>query len=189
VTTADRTPRRARRSDAQRNYELLLAAARAVFAERGADAPLDDIARRAGIGNATMYRHFPTRRDLLVAVYADEVTTLCDLGESLLDTHAPADALFAWLGAFVTHVATKRDLALSIPDDGGQRSALFQAWHESMHTVAARLLTRAQSAGAATDATPPDLLALASGIAATSASDEQAQRCLDLLRRGIAPER
>lgn len=181
-------PQRARRSDAQRNYELLLAAAREVFHERGVDAPLDDIARRAGIGNATMYRHFPARRDLLVAVYADEVTALCDLGESLLDSRSPVDALFAWLGAFVTHVATKRDLALSIPDDGGQRSVLFQRWHQSMHTVAARLLKRAQSSGAAPGASPRDLLTLASGIATTSAGDEQALRCLDLLRRGVAPQ-
>src|SRR5262245_59292327 len=68
--------RRPRRADAQRNHDLLLAAAREIFSERGADAPLNEVARRAGIGNATMYRHFPDRRELIIAVYADEVAAL-----------------------------------------------------------------------------------------------------------------
>src|SRR5664279_10974 len=85
-----------RRADARRNYDLVLQAAREVFAERGAEAPLDDIARRAGVGNATMYRHFPTRRDLILAVYSDEVTQLCEHGTTLLVQEPPDDALFAW---------------------------------------------------------------------------------------------
>jgi AcrR family transcriptional regulator len=97
-----------------------------VFSDHGADAPLDDIARRAGIGNATMYRHFPTRRELIVAVYADEVAALCAQGEAMLAEESPGDALFGWLRAFIAHVAARRELALAIPDDeGGQRSALF----------------------------------------------------------------
>jgi AcrR family transcriptional regulator len=181
-----RPPRRPRRADAQRNHELLLAAAREVFTERGADAPLDDIARRAGIGNATMYRHFPTRRDLIVAVYTDEVAALCAQGEALLEDQSPGDALYVWLRAFVGHVATKRDLALALPEDqGGQRSALFDGWHQAMRSTASRLLIRAQScgtAGAHLDAS--DLLALASGIAVASADTQQAERCLELLRHG-----
>ena len=74
---------RPRRADARRNYERVLAAAKEVFGELGVTAPLDEIARRAGVGNATMYRHFPTRRELVIAVYADEVSTLCELGQSL----------------------------------------------------------------------------------------------------------
>src|SRR5690242_8753984 len=107
-------PRRPRRADAQRNYERLLATAREVFDEHGADAPLDEIARRAGIGNATMYRHFPTRRELIIAVYADEVDALCAQGQALLEKEQPGDALFTWLRSFIAHVATKRDLALAI---------------------------------------------------------------------------
>ncbi|MFC4115332.1 TetR/AcrR family transcriptional regulator [Nonomuraea zeae] len=108
---------RPRRADAQRNYDLLLAAAARVFAERGADAPLDEVARRAGVGNATMYRHFPTRSDLLVAVYADEVAQLCAIGATLLSAESPGEALHEWLRRFMDHVISKRDLATAITDD------------------------------------------------------------------------
>jgi len=183
-------PQRPRRADAQRNYELLLTAAREVFSDRGADAPLDDIARRAGIGNATMYRHFPTRRELIIAVYADEVAALCAQGEAMLADQSPGDALFGWLRAFIAHVAARRELVLAIPDDeGGQRSALFDRWHNAMHSTTSRLLSRAQTCGsvsAGIDAS--DLLTLASGIAVASADTDQAGRCLELLRHGTAPQ-
>jgi AcrR family transcriptional regulator len=179
--------RRPRRADAQRNYDLLLAAAKEVFSERGADAPLDEVARRAGIGNATMYRHFPDRRELLIAVYADEVTALCAQGDALLEDQSPRDALFVWLRAFIEHVAGKRELALAIPSDG-QRPAMFDGWHTAMHATASRLLTRAQSGGAvSTDLGASDLLVLANGIAVATADTDQAERCLALLRRGTAP--
>jgi AcrR family transcriptional regulator len=179
--SSDRRPLRA---DAQRNYDRLLTTAREVFAARGVDAPLDEIARRAGIGNATMYRHFPTRRDLIIAVYADEVAALCAHG----DDEPPGEALFGWLRAFVAHVATKRELAIAIPDDrAGQRSVLFEQWHDAMRTTAARLLLRAQNAGTVgADVDLSDLLALASGIALTSTDAGQTERCLELVRRGIA---
>lgn len=182
-------PRRPRRADAQRNYELLLTTAREVFSERGVDAPLDDIARQAGIGNATMYRHFPTRRELIVAVYADEVAALCAQGETLLEDESSGDALFGWLRAFIAHVTTKRELALAIPNDqGGQRSALFDGWHQAMHSTASNLLTRAQCSGTVrADLDVSDLLALANGIALASVDTEQAERCLGLLRHGITP--
>jgi AcrR family transcriptional regulator len=181
-------PRRPRRADAQRNRELLLSAAREVFSERGVGAPLDEVARRAGIGNATMYRHFPDRRELIIAVYADEVQALCAQGEALLDDHSPGDALFAWLRAFIAHVAAKRELALAIPDDhAGQRRALFDSWHKAMHSTASRLLARAQSSGMARpDLDASDLLALANGIAIASVGTDQAERCLELLRNGTA---
>lgn len=182
-------PRRSRRMDARRNYELLLSAAREVFNARGVDAPLDDIARRAGIGNATMYRHFPTRRELIIAVYADEVATLCLQGEALLEEVSPGDALFSWLRAFIAHIATKRELALALANDqGGQRSALFERWHEAMHATASALLTRAQRSGAIrADLDVSDLLALANGIALTGVDTGQAERLLLLLRHGIDP--
>jgi AcrR family transcriptional regulator len=181
--------RRSLRADAQRNRGQLLAAAREIFGECGADAPLDEIARRAGVGNATLYRHFPDRRELLIAVYADEVAALCARGETLLADEPPGAALFAWLREFIAHVAAKRDLALAIPGDpAGERSALFDGWHQAMRATTARLLARAQSAGATSvglDAA--DLLALASGIAATAADPGQAERCLALVRDGITP--
>jgi AcrR family transcriptional regulator len=178
-------PPRHRRADARRNAELLLVAAKEVFDQHGVDAPLDDIARRAGVGNATMYRHFPTRRELIVAVYAEEVTALCDRGQALLQDPAPGQALFGWLQAFIAHVASKRALALAIPNDpGGQRSALFAGWH----ATAAALLTRAQRAGAVrADLEVADLLALATAIALTVADTRRTDRLLDLLRRGTDP--
>jgi AcrR family transcriptional regulator len=179
-------PQRRRRADAQRNYDLLVSAARHVFHDHGVDAPLDDIARRAGVGNATMYRHFPTRRDLIIAVYSEEVAALCARSQSLLAADLPSDALFGWLQDFIAHVAAKRELALSITDDRtGQRSALFDRWHHSMHTAASALLTRAQSAGAVRpDLNASELLALANGIALTATDATQAERLVLMIRQG-----
>ncbi|WP_406277068.1 TetR/AcrR family transcriptional regulator [Nocardia sp. NBC_00881] len=179
---------RPRRADARRNYELVLTAAREVFDELGVTAPLDEIARRAGVGNATMYRHFPTRRDMVIAVYAEEVTALGELGRTLLGDPSPADALFAWLRAFIAHVSTKGQLPLSIPDDeAGQRSALYREWHETMHTAAADLLRRAQEAGAIkADLDVADLLASANGIGRAAADVSQADRLLAIVRDGLA---
>ncbi|MFG2600426.1 TetR/AcrR family transcriptional regulator [Streptomyces sp. NPDC048462] len=179
-------PKRRLRADAQRNYELLVAAARDVFHDHGVDAPLDDIARRAGVGNATMYRHFPTRRELIIAVYSEEVAELCAQSQSLLAEDPPGDALFDWLQDFIAHVAAKRELALSITDDRtGHRSALFDRWHHSMHTAASALLTRAQSAGTVrADLNASELLALANGIALTTTDATQAERLVVLVRQG-----
>lgn len=172
------------RADAQRNRALILTTAKKLFAERGPGAPLDDIARHAGVGNATLYRHFPTRRDLLVAVYADEVTDLTAKGEDLLRHDPPADALFTWLKAFIAHVADKGDLARAIPEEG--RSPLFDEWHSAMHETVAPLLARAQEAGTVRpDLDGPDLLALACGIAAAGSDPVRTDRLLRLVREGI----
>ncbi|MBH0780804.1 TetR/AcrR family transcriptional regulator [Nocardia bovistercoris] len=178
---------RPRRADARRNYELVLSAAREVFDELGVTAPLDEIARRAGVGNATMYRHFPTRGDMVVAVYAEEVTALGELGRTLLADPSPADALFAWLRAFIAHISTKSELALSISEDeAGQRSALYREWHETMHTAAADLLHRAQNAGAVeADLDLADLLASANGIGRAASDAAQADRLLAIVRNGL----
>ncbi|MQY18717.1 TetR/AcrR family transcriptional regulator [Nocardia macrotermitis] len=175
------------RADARRNYDLVSAAAREVFDELGVSAPLDEIARRAGVGNATMYRHFPTRRDLVIAVYAEEVTALGGLARTLLDAPSPADALFTWLRAFITHVSTKGQLPLAIPeDDSGQRSTLYQDWHATMHTAAADLLSRAQHSGAIqADLDVTDLLAACNGIGQAAADAPQIDRLLAIVRTGV----
>ncbi|MFC5744922.1 TetR/AcrR family transcriptional regulator [Actinomadura rugatobispora] len=170
-----------RRADARRNHERLLEVARELFEERGAGVPLDEIARRAGAGNASMYRHFPTRRDMIVAVYADEVERLCAKGRDLLDAEAPWDALFTWLRGFVEHVAGKRELILAIPEDrDGERSQLFERWHDAMHATAGALLART---GARHDVA--DLVAAAHGIALAASGPDQAHRLLEYFRRGI----
>jgi AcrR family transcriptional regulator len=172
------------RADARRNYEALVAAAAELFAQRGTDIPLDEVARRAGVGNATMYRHFPTRRDLLVAVYADEVAQLAGLADEMVDRPG---GLFAWLATFVEHVATKRDLALAIPDDEGSRSALFAGWHDRMRAGSGALLERAIQTGEVRPGTDlADLLALANGLALTGVDPTQRARMLDVVRAGLA---
>jgi len=177
-------PARARRSDARDNHALLLAAAKAVFAESGPDAPLDRIARRARIGNATMYRHFPSRRELVIAVYADEVASLTS--GARLDAADPGAELFAWLGLFVEHVRDKRDLALSLTTPAGDHETLFARWHETMHETAAALVDRAKAAGAVTpDVDPLDVLLLCTGIALANAP-ARTPGLLQLIRRGVS---
>jgi AcrR family transcriptional regulator len=175
------------RADAARNLALLLAAARELFAERGPDLPLDEVARRAGVGNATLYRHFPTRGDLIVAVYADEVEALCQRGVDLEAAPDAGAALFEWLDAFVVHIAAKRPLALAVTDNADQRrTRLFEEWHRAITAVAARLLARAATAGAVRDGlTVTDLLALTSAAAIASTDPDHARRLLALLRTGV----
>lgn len=165
------------RADARRNRDALLAAAREVFTELGPDAPLDEIARRAGIGNATMYRHFPARRDLHIAVYADEVAALCARAGDL----SGADGLYAWLGDFIAHVAGKRDLAAALTDDEG--SPEFEAWHDAIRDAVAGLLARAGTS-VRPGVDPVDLLVMATGIALTGAGEERTARLVALLRHG-----
>lgn len=171
-----------------RNTRLLLAAARGLFDERGPDVAMDEVARRAGVGNATLYRNFPTRSDLLVAVYADEVSALCQRGAALLAESSPGEALYAWLDSFVIHVATKRALALAATAGSDeQRSELFGSWHESMRSTAEELLARAQEAGAIRlGLTATDLLALASAAALAGATPDHARQLLEIMRHGFA---
>lgn len=210
-TVPSRAPRR-RRADAQRNYERLLTAAEQVFDKSGVDAPLDDVAREAGVGNATLYRHFPTRRDLIAAVCADEVTAVRTFGELLLDQDAPVDALFGWLRAFIAHVGSKPELASGLtagpphrggldtqptsraspptpepPSAAGPRGQ-FDTWRDAMLETATTLLSRAQVAGfVRADLDPADLLTLANGIALSGAVTDQLDRLLDLARHGATP--
>lgn len=169
------------RADAQRNRDLLLAAAARVFAERGTDAPLDDVARSAGVGNATMYRHFPTRSDLLAAVYADEVAHLCTRAEELRQAESPQEALHEWLRLFMEHITTKRDLALAATD----KTALHAEWHRSMLDTASALLEEAKRAGAVrADLDVRDLLTLVRGITLAATDQAQAERLLSLVSWG-----
>jgi AcrR family transcriptional regulator len=181
------TAARPRRADAARNVQSILAAAKALFDEHGPDVALDEVARRAGVGNATLYRHFPTRQDLIVAVYAGEVTTLREQGAALLDAEPAAEALMTWLDHFVVHVATKRALALAGTENNQRRTELFDEWHKSMRSIAQKLLTRAQQAGTVDPGlTVDDLLALTSAAAIAATGTEDARRLLQLMHHGFA---
>jgi AcrR family transcriptional regulator len=171
-----------RRADATRSINRLTTTAREVFAERGHDAALDEIARRADVGNATLYRHFPTRGDLLVAVYAEEVRELADRGSGLLTAADPAAALLEWLDLFVEHVVTTRVL---VPDEsaGGR---FFAEWHNTMIATAEALLRRAQEqAGVPQEVAVRDLLALAHGAALAGTDLTQSRRLLRLAWHGV----
>ncbi|WP_433226382.1 TetR/AcrR family transcriptional regulator [Microtetraspora malaysiensis] len=182
------TAKRPRRADAARNVQSLLSAAKELFDAHGPDIALDEVARRAGVGNATLYRHFPTRQDLIVAVYAGEVTALREQGATLLESEPAAEALFTWLDSFVVHVATKRALALAGTESSNERrTELFDHWHRSMRSTAQKLLSRAQQAGALdTGLTVDDVLALTSAAAIAATGAEHARGLLRIMRHGFA---
>ena len=185
------TPRRPLRADAAKNVQALITAAKELFDERGLDVPIDEVARRAGVGNATLYRNFPSRADLIVAVYAEEVADLCvQAAALLLDTEPPAagEALFTWLDSFVIHVATKRALALAGTEGSSERrTQMFDTWHAAMRNVATRLYERARDAGTVDpDIDVDELLALTSAAAIAGNGPEHARRLLRVMRYGFA---
>jgi AcrR family transcriptional regulator len=191
ASTTSTPPRRPLRADAAKNVQALIAAAKELFDEQGLDVALDEVARRADVGNATLYRNFPTRADLIVAVYADEVADLCMRGAALLmDSESPAagEALFAWLDSFVIHVATKRALALAGTESSSdRRTEMFDTWHAAMRGVAEHLYERALAAGTVSpDVDVDELLALTSAAALAGSGPEHARRLLRVMRFGFA---
>ncbi|MFU8872604.1 TetR/AcrR family transcriptional regulator [Micromonospora sp. SL4-19] len=179
--------RRPKRADARRNYDALIAAAREAFGECGAGASLEEIARRAGVGIGTLYRNFPSRRDLFEAVYVEEVRALSGSAADLADL-SPWEALVAWLNRFVAYVGTKRALAEELVHD----SEVFRSCRTEIYAAGEPLLRRAQEAGVARpDASFDDVVRLISGITAYQFPDP-AQRdrvlaiALDGLRHPVA---
>jgi AcrR family transcriptional regulator len=190
---APATAARPRRADAQRNVERLIAAAREAFAANGPTASLDDIARAAGVGAGTLYRHFPTRLALFEAVYRDSVERLCVEGRRLAETEPPADALIAWLNGFVTVVSQKRGLAAALTEEG-QASELFAVCHAMINTAGTDLLARAKAAGAVRDDVAlADLLRMAKAFAQVAEGSPEgsalAERLLGLSMDGLRPRR
>src|SRR5580692_5088736 len=135
------------RADARRSRTKLLEAATAAFAEHGADAPLDDIARRAGVGIGTLYRHFPTRTDLQAAVYRSQVFAVCQTADELVATVPPEQAFFGWVRAMAGYLATKRGLSRALIEAFGQDSELISGCWVAMRDSTDRLLAHAQRAG------------------------------------------
>ncbi|GHH91469.1 TetR/AcrR family transcriptional regulator [Streptomyces capillispiralis] len=174
--------RRPHRKDAARNYDALLAAARAAFAEHGSEASLEDVARRAGVGIGTLYRNFPTRRHLFESVYAGEVNDLCRFAGEVADRE-PWEALSSWLRRFVDYTVTKRAIREAL--DG--ESDIFLACRESMYAAGGPLFERAQRAGRARgDIGFDDLLRMVAGITATHFLDDaQRDRVLSVALDGV----
>ena len=177
------------RADARRNRDALLVVAAAQFAEQGAEAPLDEIARRAGVGIGTLYRHFPTREALIADVYRREVDLLCSGVDELLATLPADEALAEWMRRFVGYVATKRGLAVALKSMVNDNSELFAQSRTHINESMARLVHAAVEAGLVrADADPEDVLRGMSGFCLFSEQagwQEQAQRLVTLLVDGL----
>jgi len=180
---------RPRRADAQRNRDRLLGAAAEAFAERGTDASLEEVARRAGVGIGTLYRHFPTRDDVVAALIAGEVEGLVALGDQLLAADDAGTALRTWLAALIRHVTRYRGLASSLVDARCGEGRLSESCHRQ-EAAAAALVERAQRAGAVRpDVTVADVLDLASALAwlRERGRHPDDDRLLDVVLDGLAP--
>ena len=176
------------RADARRNYERLVEQARIAFAEFGVDASLDEIARRAGVASGTLYRHFPTRLDLIETVLAEQMAELVDLGRGLLTAEDEFDALATWLRATLTHGLTYRGLSAAVMNSALDReNGLVSTWHAQLFDVGAALLARARQAGVVVaDADEADVLRMVGAIAwAAQDNTARADRLLALLLNGL----
>jgi AcrR family transcriptional regulator len=174
------------RADARRNVARLLEVARETFAERGADAPLEEIARRAGVGIGTLYRHFPTREALLEALLRDSFEALRAEADRLLTSPAPGEALDTWLRAFASHATTYNGLVAALNASLRDEGSGLCTWCRTVNAAGGELLARAQAAGVVRpDITADDMLILANAITwATEqacASPTQAERIHSLV--------
>ncbi|EHN10037.1 Transcriptional regulator TetR family [Patulibacter medicamentivorans] len=178
-------PQPPKRADARRNYEKLLAAAREAFAEEGTDAKLDDIARRAGLGSGTLYRHFPTRQQLLEAVYVDEVEAMARAADELAAL-PPWEALSRWLREFVRFSTTKRALASEMLNQVDRDAAVFAFSRGAITRAGDGLLGRAQEAGVVRpDARFGEVGRLIAAIGAATSDEDEVERLLGLVLDGL----
>ena len=174
----------ARRRDAERNRNRLLAVAAEVVAERGPEAPLSEISSRAGVGAGTLYRHFPTRESLLVALFDARVDELCAAAVRAGDTHRPAVALRAWMLQFVRHALTDNGLAETIDLTRGSADHDCAARIEA---AAARLLDAAQQAGVVTATVDAgQLIRLCIALALAADDLDQAASLIAIAWSGLA---
>jgi AcrR family transcriptional regulator len=177
------------RADARRNYDLLVTAAREAFAEHGTATSLEEIARRAGVGIGTLYRHFPSRSALLEAVYVDEIQSVCDRAYGFADELEPFDALAAWLRSFVGYSVSKKTLAGELTEALGKDSEFFQVCKLNVRDAGELLLDKAKQAGTVRpELDLMDILRLVGGITMGRDTDpEQADRLLDIVLAGLKP--
>jgi AcrR family transcriptional regulator len=179
------------RADAQRNRERILKVAKEAFTRSGANTSLDDIAKQAGVGPGTLYRHFPTREELLGAVYRTEMETLAAAARNFAQAMPPVEALRAWLLLFVDAVATKHIIAPALNTLVGDPTKVFEASHAQVHAAIRALVKRAMKSGdVRKDLDPVDLLRALVGVANVSTSpdwQQSARRLVDILIAGSRP--
>lgn len=178
MTNRGSRTRRPLRADAARNRQQLLDAGHEVLAADGPDAPLEAIARRAGVGIGTLYRHFPTRYDLIAEIYSGRIGELIALADRLRETEPPQEALFDWLRAEARHIVSYRPLKIFMMNDPDGRKPAGTDWKEKLHQAGALLLNRAQKAGTVRKDIDADrLLTLVHAV--ITAADSDAPRSAD----------
>jgi AcrR family transcriptional regulator len=182
---ADGTPR-PMRADARRNYEAVVTAAREAFAEGGAETSLEGIARRAGVGIGTLYRHFPTRQALLEVVYRDEVKQVCRSAEQLRELPA-WEGFVAWMHRLAGYLVTKQALAHELLDYVERDSDVFKTCRHDLFDAGEPLLARAQQQHAVrTDTNLAEVIQLIGGIAKIQTTDPaQRERILTIALDGL----
>lgn len=169
------------RADARRNSDALLEAALAVFTTSGVDAPVREIAARAGVGVGTVYRHFPQRSDLIVAVFQHQVDACANAAQTLAAAHGPGEALALWLQRFANFIATKRGLATALHSGDPAYNALPAYFEERLRPALRGLLTAAVATGEVRgDVDPDDLLWAVGSLCMSSQGDH------DFTRRMVA---
>ena len=188
-TETDAAPSRAPRKDAARNREALLAAAGEVYAERGVEGSMEEIARRAGVGIGTLYRHFPNRDAMNEAVYRREVESLCDGAAELLAEQRAVDALSMWMRRFAGYVARKRGMAMALKSALGADNELFSYSHKRIRDALNLLVDAGVKSGEIrSDVDSEDLLRAMSGICMATdipGWSERSGRLVDLLVDGL----
>jgi AcrR family transcriptional regulator len=178
-TTPQSLIERPKRADARRNYEKVLTAAREAFAEGGESTSLEEIARRAGVGIGTLYRHFPNRQALLEALYVGEVEEVCSA--AAIDDTDPWEALNVWFERFIGYMATKQALAAELLNYLDRDSELFRVCKTSLWAAGEPLLKRAQDAGVVRpDVTIGDVIPMVMGIGKVPTADPE--QTLHILR-------
>ena len=179
------------RKDAQRNRERILEVAKAAFTRSGADASLDEIAREAGVGPGTLYRHFPSRGELLEAVYRSEMEKLAAAEQKFAQELPPIEALRAWLLLFVDYIAAKHLIAPALNALVGDPKKVFEASYTRMWDAIRALVKRAIKSGdIRKDLDPVDLLRALIGVANVATSpdwQQSARRLVDILITGSRP--
>ena len=179
------------RVDGQRNRERLIEAAKAAFGDVGADVSLDEIARRAGVGIGTLYRHFPTRDAIVEAVYRREVQQLAGAAQRLLGAMPPGEALHQWMRLFVDYIATKKVIASALASIVGGVTDLYAASGAQISEAMALLVARAAAAGdIRADVDPNDLLRALVGFtygATGPGWQASALRLIEILMGGLKP--
>ncbi len=183
----DGAPRRPMRADARRNYERVVAAARDTLRESGREASLEEIARRAGVGIGTLYRRFPTRLDLLEAVYREDVDTLRVATDELVGSVSEWDAVVGWVDGFLAYASTKRALFAELVDAIGRDSELLTYSRSVITETARQVLDNGKRVGVVRDnVEPSDLLRLIGGCSMMGELDEaQSKRVVEIVLAGI----